>query len=78
MPLERLLSRTLSVLKAQLLAAQAAEINVGVQRGQDEHAIARFTGGKNTRRCLHPTGLVTKAGSYCARNRSLNFAGTQT
>jgi NodT family efflux transporter outer membrane factor (OMF) lipoprotein len=30
--------------QAQLLAAQAAEINVGVQRGQDEHAIALLMG----------------------------------
>jgi NodT family efflux transporter outer membrane factor (OMF) lipoprotein len=30
--------------QAQLLAAQSAEINVGVQRGQDEHAIALLIG----------------------------------
>jgi NodT family efflux transporter outer membrane factor (OMF) lipoprotein len=30
--------------EAQVLAAQSAEINVGVQRGQDEHAIALLVG----------------------------------
>jgi NodT family efflux transporter outer membrane factor (OMF) lipoprotein len=43
--------------QAQLLAAQAAAINVGVQRAQDEHAIALLVGKPPSGVSIPPTSL---------------------
>jgi NodT family efflux transporter outer membrane factor (OMF) lipoprotein len=43
--------------QAQLLAAQAAAINVGVQRAQDEHAIALLVGKPPSEISIPPTSL---------------------
>jgi len=46
--------------EAQLLAAQAAEINVGVQRGQDEHAIALLVGKTPADVSIAPDSLLER------------------
>jgi NodT family efflux transporter outer membrane factor (OMF) lipoprotein len=46
--------------EAQLLAAQAAEINVGVQRGQDEHAIALLVGKTPSDVSIPPDSLLER------------------
>jgi NodT family efflux transporter outer membrane factor (OMF) lipoprotein len=46
--------------QAQLLAAQAAAINVGVQRAQDEHAIALLVGKPPSEVSIPPTSLAER------------------
>jgi NodT family efflux transporter outer membrane factor (OMF) lipoprotein len=46
--------------EAQLLAAQAAAINVGVQRAQDEHAIALLVGKPPSEVSIPPTSLAER------------------
>jgi NodT family efflux transporter outer membrane factor (OMF) lipoprotein len=46
--------------EAQLLAAQASEINVGVQRAQDEHAIALLVGKTPVEVSISPTSLAER------------------
>jgi NodT family efflux transporter outer membrane factor (OMF) lipoprotein len=46
--------------QAQLLAAQAAAINVGVQRAQDEHAIALLAGKPPSEVSIPPTSLANR------------------